>query len=88
MSEQDFHDEYAEYLEQKSQFVGQTVDNVTLEVAIDKCLGIELLPPIRLKIDDVEILQCAASMNKIILQAQVRAILEKFCDDIRAEDHF
>ena len=52
----------------------------SLDEAVDKCLGIELLPPIRVSVACAEMLKKLAADEGIILQAFVRNALEEFSE--------
>ena len=101
MSEQD---EYANWLEHQHHFKGESFEGLMERekqaaiddilkmkeegAAVDKALGIQLLPPIRVDIDDVEILGFQASLEKTNIQAIVRNLVKRHCDDIRASGAF
>ena len=98
--ENEFLDNYEEWLEQQqSDFVGlmplerqlaiQDVHKMALGgITAGKAKGLDLLPPIWLSIDSVEILGVQASLGKIPITEVVRNILEAYCDEIRKGDYF
>ena len=82
-------DNYEGLMNHERQLAIQDVHKMALGgIAVNKAKGLDLLPPIWLSIDSVEILGVEASLLKIPFTEVVQRILEDHCDNIREGDHF